>query len=212
MSLIGSTSDKVLALSVRHGRTALNNSGKMRGWEDPPLNREGELDAEMAANLIRKYDPKFVYSSDLLRDIQTAQIICKALGNIPHEVDFRFRTANIGELSGANEEAAIPFMLRWYEDTWTDAPSGESYIDFCKRYDSVFFPKLELAKGVDAYRPSVFVAHGRNAARLHSYYTMTPAVDSLMPLPGGVAMISQGPAGLDQFEFLTPTERVVDDR
>lgn len=203
---------RVLALVVRHGRTPLNAQGKLRAWEDPPLSREGELDAQMAANIVRQYKPKIVYSSDLLRDIATGDIIAELLGNLPREVDFGLRTANMGELSGQSEEATRPTVAKWYREMSWDAPSGESYMHFTRRMDRAFFPKLDLARDVESYRPSVFVAHGRNLGRLHSYYHMIPPGEADMPLPGGVALIRESDdGGPDQFEFVTKTEPILED-
>jgi broad specificity phosphatase PhoE len=205
--------ERVLIFAVRHGTTEGNEQGILRAWEiDLTLDSRGQIDAQMAGQKLKAYKPKMIYSSDLTRDFQTAQIIAAICGNVPHEVDYGLRTANVGELSGQDEEATRPFFKRWYTDPWLKAPSGESYNDFCRRFDAAWMPKMELAREVESFRPTVLVSHGRNLARLHSYFSMVPPVESLMPLPGGMAKITAGTDGLDEFEWLGPTEPILEDR
>ncbi len=199
---------RVLALVVRHGRTGLNARKRLRAWEDPPLESEGELDAYMAANKIKIYRPKIVYSSDFRRDTGTAFIIAEVNGNIPYETDFALRTADVGTLSGMKEDDARARVLRWYQNPWEPAPSGESRNDFEKRFWKFYEPKLELAREVEAFRPTVFVTHGRDIAYLDSYYRGIPGEDALMPMPGGIAVVRGTLDGMDSLEFLGETEPV----
>jgi len=170
------------------------------------------LEAQLAAEKLRKFGIKLIYSSDLTRDIQTANIIGGILGNIPCEVDYGLRTANMGELSGQLETDVEPFVNRWYHDTWIDAPSGESYQDFCARFDKAWMPKVELAKDIESFRPVLIVGHGRNGARLQSYLDMVPPWKSRMPMPGGIGIISLTADGLEHWEFDGGSEPVLDDQ
>lgn len=206
------SSTKPLLLVVRHGRTALNEGKpRLRAWEDPPIDRMGEMDAEMAAGKLASYGPKMVYHSDLLRDTQTGHIIAAKLGNLPAEPDFRFRTANMGELSGETEDDVRERVLRWYQYPFEPAPSGESYTQFVNRFMAGIEEKLEMARGIEAFCPLVVVTHGRNLAALHAIYSMIPPETADMPFPGGIGVISANLDGQDSFDFLTSTEPVQQD-
>ncbi len=60
---------------VRHGQTDWNVKKLMQGHTDIPLNKEGELQAQKMAKKLRRIHFTTVYSSDLLRAKQTAEII-----------------------------------------------------------------------------------------------------------------------------------------
>lgn len=202
---------RVLALLVRHGRTALNKQGKLRAWEDVPLNSEGRADAYLAANKLKIYRPKMVYSSDLGRDTETAMLIAEACGNLPYETDFALRTADVGTLSGMKEDQTRERILRWYQSPSEPAPSGESFNQFTRRFWRFYESKLELAREVAAFRPSIFVCHGRNIAYVDSSYRGIPPEDAAMPYPGGIAVVRSNGDDLDSLQFITDTEPILAD-
>lgn len=206
-------SSRVLALLVRHGKTGLNTAKRprLRAWEDPPLTDEGRIDIQMAANKLKFYRPKMIYSSDFQRDSESAFIIAEMMGNIPYETDFALRTANVGTLSGMLEEDAQSRVLRWYQNPNEPAPSGESFNQFARRLWRFYESKLELAREVPAFRPTIFLTHGRNIAYLDSYYRSLPPENALMPLPGGIAVVRESADGMDAMEFLGETEPVQSD-
>ena len=206
-------SSRVLALLVRHGRTRANEGSnpRLRAWEDYPLDDNGKLDAQMAGQKLKFYKPKMVYSSDLQRDTETAQIIAEICGNIPHDTDFAFRTADVGVLSGMPELEVRDRILRWYRNPSEPAPSGESFNNFSRRFWRAYEPKLELAREVAAFRPTVIVTHGRNVAYLDSTYNSVSPENAVMPMPGGIAVVSSNQDGMDSMEFLGPTEPIQED-
>lgn len=204
---------RVLALLIRHGRTKANEGSnpKLRGWEDFPLDDAGKLDAQMAGQKVKFYQPKMIYSSDLTRDTETAMIVAAICGNIPYETEFAFRTANVGTLSGMPEKDTRDRILRWYQNPSEPAPSGESFNNFAKRLWKAYEPKLELAREAPSFRPTIFVTHGRDVAYLDSYYRGVAPEDALMPLPGGIAVVRSNQDGVDTMEFLGETEAVQSD-
>lgn len=183
---------RTICLAVRHGRTDLNDPKhpKLRAWENPSLNRIGQFDAEMAARKLNSYKPVIVYSSDLARDTETAHIIAEELGNIPTEVDYDLRTANMGQWSGMDDDEEMKkAVLQWYKMPWIAAPGGESYNDFSERFQRALQPKLDLARSSDKWRPIIIVAHGRNLANLDEQYNQKLSWDAVMPHPGGIVEI-----------------------
>ena len=204
---------KPIILGVRHGRTELNSgsNSRLRAWENPPLDKRGILDAKIAGQMLKRYEPKIIYSSDLSRDLQTAQIISGELGNIPFEVDFGLRTADMGDLAGMFDEDVTPLVRKWYENPWWEAPSGESNNNFLSRFYPAFDVKFNLAKGSEAFCPMVVITHGRNLAALHARSEMIPQIEAQMPFPGGIASLYLDDTGEQKLEFLGDTEDVFTD-
>ena len=60
---------------VRHGATDWNQSGRIQGHMDIPLNEVGRAQARRAGFRLATVDATVLYSSDLLRAYETAQII-----------------------------------------------------------------------------------------------------------------------------------------
>lgn len=65
---------------VRHGTTDWNRGGYIQGHLDTPLNHEGRTQAEAAARRLVAEGAAAIYSSDLLRVYETAQIIARHTG------------------------------------------------------------------------------------------------------------------------------------
>lgn len=195
---------------MRHGTTALNNPKrpKLRAWENVPLKESGRAEIQLTANKLKIYSPKLIYASDLVRDSESAMLIAEILGNIPFEVDFALRTADMGALSGMLEENAAPRVLRWYRNPGEPAPSGETRAGWERRVWQFVEPKLELARTTAAFRPVIFVSHGRVLAMFDSFYNMKPPEEGSMPFPGGYGVIRSNLDGLDSFELIGDTESV----
>ncbi len=204
---------RVLAIVTRHGNTGLNDAQrpKLRAWEDVPLTDEGRANIQIAANKLRVYSPKAVYSSDLIRDTESAMLIAEILGNIPYETNYALRTANMGSLSGLLEQDARPRVLRWYQNPSEPAPSGESRYQFEKRVWQFLEPKIELSREVAVFRPPIFVTHGRICSYLDAYYGMKAPENALMPVPAGFGVLWSNLDGMDSFEISGETEPVQQD-
>lgn len=205
-------SSRLLIIGVRHGRTEANEgSNTLRAWEDYPLSRNGELDADLAGNKIRQYIPTVIYHDDLIRTMQTANRISTVLGNLPTEVDYELRTADMGEWGGQPEKEVEDQVRQWYLNPWTPAPSGESYYSFTDRFYPAFDKKLDLSRRVNGYNPVVVVMHGRNFASLQSRYQFLSAEKAIMPLPGGVALFRDSYGQGITIDYLGKTEDVLTD-
>lgn len=204
---------RVIALVGRHGKTGLNDpkAPRLRAWEEVPLTDEGRADIQLLANKLRIYSPKMVYSSDLARDSESALIVAEMLGNIPYETDFALRTADMGALSGKKESDVLARVKRWYDNPMEPAPSGETRANFERRFWRFLEPKLELARDVAAFRPTVFLTHGRNLAHLDAYYNGAEPSEARMPLPGGFGVIRSNPEGIDSYEIIGESEPVLQD-
>lgn len=72
--------DNVQFLLVRHGQTALNAAGQLRGRLDPPLDEVGLTEVERLAEALTVYGPKLIVCSPVRRAAQTAAAIARATG------------------------------------------------------------------------------------------------------------------------------------
>jgi broad specificity phosphatase PhoE len=201
--------ERILVIGVRHGRTEGNEGAAvLRAWEDYPLDRNGEMDADIAGMKVRQWNPTIVYHDDLIRAMQTGARIAAQNENIPTEVEYGLRTADMGEWTARPETEVTELVLRWYQNPWDLAPGGESYFQFIDRFFPRFDDKLDLSRRVTGFNPVVAVMHGRNFAALHSRYGMLPPEKTLMPLPGGIGLIKENTVGELSIEFPGPTEPV----
>ena len=73
------TAERLLYV-VRHGATDWNQSGRIQGHMDIPLNETGRAQARLASIRLAVVRATALYSSDLLRAYETAQIIGRATG------------------------------------------------------------------------------------------------------------------------------------
>lgn len=65
---------------ARHGRTALNAAGVLRGRLDPPLDDEGEAEADRLADALTDAGIGAILSSPSRRALQTASAVAAATG------------------------------------------------------------------------------------------------------------------------------------
>lgn len=119
---------------VRHGKDDDTVRG---GWSQQPLTDEGEVQAAELAVFVQKsgLGIQQVYSSDLLRAMQTAQIVEDSL-RLPIVPKPEFREVNNGNLAGIkNELAAEQYPgLYWNTLAWEQQyPGGESPKEFYER-------------------------------------------------------------------------------
>lgn len=115
--LRGMTSRQCEVLLVRHGETDWNESGRLQGQlcPGPPLNRRGQEQAAALAARLRGEHIDIVYSSDLSRATETAEIIRAAVGG-SCAVDRGLRERALGSaLEGLRLEAARELEPAAYE-------------------------------------------------------------------------------------------------
>lgn len=133
---------------VRHGKTKYNDLKTVTGWANPPLNEEGIEQAKHTATEIgTSYDE--MYSSDLLRCKQTAEILNKQL-MVPLFFDTRLRERNFGSLEGKTFEEMDPTLALKEKDKnqeYNYRPfGGESIEDVKQRVFSFISEMLKKRK------------------------------------------------------------------
>jgi broad specificity phosphatase PhoE len=91
---------------VRHGRTALNAAGRLRGLADPELDDVGIAQATATAAALQPLGIDRVLSSPLHRAVHTATIIADASG-VAHTVDPAFNDRDYGPWTGHLKDDVI---------------------------------------------------------------------------------------------------------
>ncbi|HHV20908.1 MAG TPA: histidine phosphatase family protein [Propionibacterium sp.] len=83
----------------RHGQTDWNADQRWQGQVDVPLNELGREQARTAAPALAHYGITHLYSSDLSRAAETADILGEIIG-LPVTRDPRLREINVGDWAG----------------------------------------------------------------------------------------------------------------
>ena len=144
---------------VRHGK----DDGTVRGgWSQQPLTNEGKAQADELASFVQGSDLaiKHIYSSDLLRAMQTAQSVAEKL-HLPIVPMPEFREVNNGDLAGIKNELANKMYpgLYWNTLDWEQRyPGGESPREFYERISTAWdaFQKMALNRNENV----LLVTHG----------------------------------------------------
>jgi probable phosphoglycerate mutase len=105
---------------VRHGVTDWNQEGRMQGKNDIPLNAEGRRQAELLGKRMEEEQWDYIYSSNLSRARETADIIAAHMGKHVEGYDPLLAERSFGTLEGTTEQERIS---RWGAD-WKNAEHG----------------------------------------------------------------------------------------
>ncbi len=135
---------------VRHGQTDWNVQGRWQGQtpDAPPLNAAGLAQAEAVAEQLAAQASQdglafaAIYSSDLLRARQTAEIIARRLG-LPVQLDARLREVHLGVWEGMlGDEVALRYVAeleaRRRDPVHSRPPQGESVYEVAARVGQTF--------------------------------------------------------------------------
>lgn len=137
---------------IRSGETNWNRLDRWQGWLASPLNAHGRLQVEALASFLRNIGIGALYSSDLKRAVQTAEIISEKTGVQPvYDADLRER--NIGSWQGLMLEE----VREWYPEEYQhytenpdeyQIPGGETLRDTQKRMKRAF-DRITAAEGAE---------------------------------------------------------------
>lgn len=137
-------------LLVRHGRTALNAAGLLRGRLDPDLDNVGLAEVEALAEVLATRRPIRVVCSPLHRAVQTASAIAHRAG-VRAEVDIWLTDRDYGDWAG--------HLMQDVVDEWgsLDAAPGVEPVDHVRYRATVALD--EQVGYLDDQRPVVMVSH-----------------------------------------------------
>ena len=148
-------------LLARHGETDWNREGRWQGHMDTPLNEAGRRQARALAAHLAGEGVDALYSSDLARARQTAEVVEAATG-LEAIIDADMREVDVGEWAGCNRAEAKARDPEWYQEWLTGAVTGyrggETYLQLHERSVRAFQRVLAAQDG----RTAVIVCHGGN--------------------------------------------------
>jgi 2,3-bisphosphoglycerate-dependent phosphoglycerate mutase len=153
-------------LLARHGETDWNAVGRWQGHTDRALTERGRRQAVELAERLANDEIDAVYSSDLLRAVETAEPVAKRLG-LPLQTLPELREVDVGTWAGlTRDEVAKRFpdgFRRWseWQTGWED---GETYDEMGERVVGAI---LRLA-GEHPGERILVVSHGGAIRALHA--------------------------------------------
>lgn len=145
---------------VRHGQTDWNIIGRYQGQSNVPLNQIGLQQAAETAENLAVDSFTALYSSDLLRTVQTAKAISVKL-NLPIHLDTRLREINQGDWEGQ----LVTTIQEHYSQLWQDRkmdpanfrpPQGETVAEVAERVHSA----LDEISAAHPDEKVLIVSHG----------------------------------------------------
>jgi broad specificity phosphatase PhoE len=148
---------------VRHGHTCLNVPGKderLRGWLDIPLDDQGLKEAAETAERLADYPVEVIYSSDLRRARQTAEVLRRRTHAPRVTTTKELRPWNLGVFCGQRVMDILPFLNLLNQHPDLAAPCGESFYQFYGRFSRRLGDLMNLA--LESSRCVVAVTHVRN--------------------------------------------------
>jgi broad specificity phosphatase PhoE len=168
-------------LLVRHGETDWNRDGRWQGHSDTHLNDVGR---EQAARLAGELDGvDVVYSSDLARAQETAEIVAERLG-LPVLRDERLRERSFGAWEGKTApEIEVEFReahARWLAAEGPGADDAEPFAEFAARVQG--FLADVVARHPD--ETVLVVAHGGSIRVIHALASGLDYVRDHRSIPG----------------------------
>ena len=143
--------DSTRILLVRHGQSLGNAEGRFGGHSPTPLSELGRAQAEATARTLAAEGVTAIYSSDLLRAVETARPLSGATGLEVNRTE-AFRERNVGRMEGLTfEEAAEQFpeeyaalLRRDFEHVLS---GGESYRQMLDRAGRALDSCVEAHRG-----------------------------------------------------------------
>lgn len=136
---------------IRPGETDWNTEGRYQGWVASPLNAHGRAQVASLAKYIRHIGMAALYTSDLRRALETANLLAAQLGYTPI-ADERLRERHVGQWQGLT----LQQIHQWYPEQYTallddlehyNMPGGESRADVRARVRAAFADVLAQDRG-----------------------------------------------------------------
>ena len=125
---------------ARHGKTLLNTLDRVQGWCDSPLTPEGIEVAQFLGAGLRDIRLDAVYSSDLRRTRQTAEVVLGEHGQTE---------LSINEVFGFREACFGSFESDFNAKMWGNVALFLQYVKMEDMYRDVFHGKISNKEALD---------------------------------------------------------------
>jgi probable phosphoglycerate mutase len=177
------------------------SSDRIRGWKDVPLDKKGVEEANQTGKKLKNKEITHIFSSDLKRAKETADIIGGYLKLKPKYLH-GLRPWDLGELTGTSTKTAIPKIKKYVEDNPGKAvPKGESFESFRDRALD------ELTKLFDDYKDKTIavVTHHRVERLFNAWLDEGKPKDYSINL-STFTQKGEPPASFEKFNYKTNKE------
>lgn len=188
----------------RHGKTGKNAGAvggeRVRGWDSISLNSEGLREAsELADHVLHRYKIGRVYTSDIPRAFQTAEIIADRIKTNPIPSE-GFRTWNLGELTDRLVSEVLA-ELQYFDTHPDESPkNGVSKHHFINMYAKDLMEVLDETK--KSKYSTVLCTHARNISVTTSILADKPRDVPFQHLPKTGALLEVKPAGSNRWKLV----------
>jgi enolase len=161
---------RMVLIILRHGESEWNKLNKFTGLIDIELSDGGKQEAISAGEILRGCRFDHIFSSNLARTIQTAEIIARVQNNnaaITQIPDFRER--DYGDLTSKNkteltEEFGSAQVTTWRRSFRESPPNGENLEQVTKRVGDAY--QKHVQQLVSTGKNVLIVAHGNSLRAL----------------------------------------------
>ena len=155
--------ESVRLVLVRHGETDWNRQGRFQGQMDIPLNDNGRVQAQQAADFLKEVSFDFAITSPMQRPKETAESILNHHSHIALDTEPEFSEISHGTWEGKLEseiESGYPGMLdQWRTQPETvQMPEGENLQQVWDRAIAAWETLVQQARQ-DGKRTGLVVAH-----------------------------------------------------
>lgn len=141
---------------MRHGETNANKSRIVQGWDDSELSENGRKKVERTSNFLKDEGIRFIFSSDLKRARETANIVAEFL-KLPYALHPGLREQNFGDYEGKPYPVLFRDMKRAKKSFDTFVPdNGEPGAEFKKR---IFMCMDQIIEETDG-QSLLLITHG----------------------------------------------------
>lgn len=139
---------------IRHGESESNLAKQWTGWVDVHLTEKGIADAKKAGEFLKDISFDKVYSSDLIRAVETTE---NAIPGCKYETSMLLREINLGSLAGIPYTDTKSEDLPHIREIGFDKYGGETRAEFRERAKRFIKEKLE---SLDCENVAVFCHAG----------------------------------------------------
>jgi len=151
---------------MRHGEAMSNVKGVVSGWPEKflnPLTKKGKATVREAGKKVKNKNIDLIFSSDLLRTKETAEIVGRIL-KIKPKYDKRLREIGFGIFNSGPISIFDRYFKYNEQRIKKGAPEGESYSDVSRRIASFFREVNKKHKGknilIISHQGPLFILEG----------------------------------------------------
>lgn len=186
----------MVLIILRHGESEWNKENKFTGWENPSLSSNGIVEAESVGKLLSEIKFDCIFTSDLVRTIETANILLNFNKSTNFFIKYEqsLKERDYGGLTGKNkkelEEQFGKEQIKIWRRSWDIKPprgdiwEGESLKDVSIRVGDFYDREIKILSDDNNI---LIVAHGNSLRALFVHLGLkTPENIGEFEIPTGV--------------------------